>query len=238
MFWPDFKFPPINLYSMPKQEKKMTIQDKLIEMLTMQDALNQMLHAKWKDQPWDMSQAIIAECGELLDELGFKWWKHHQPNYDNVRLELVDIWHFVLNTHLVDRTENEMVLDLQDAIEHSHTFGDFDDKEACVKLREWLAIGLAESTWRTDLFLALCLNYGVTFNELYWLYMIKNTLNMFRWNNGYREGNYQKDWNGKEDNQVLMEIYEANKELPFKELYKKLEWHYQNKVAPRIILPQ
>lgn len=216
----------------------MTDQEKLIEMLTMQDALNQMLHANWKDQPWDMSQAIIAECAELLDELNFKWWKHYETNYNNVRLELVDLWHFIMNAYLVSGVENDIVMDLQDTIEHSHTYGDWDDDEARVKVREWLAIGLAEGTWRMDLFLGLCLNYGIDFNELYWLYMMKNTLNMFRWNNGYREGTYKKDWNGVEDNVVLMEIYVANKRLPFKELYKKLEWHYQNKVANRIIVPQ
>lgn len=214
----------------------MTNQDKLAEMFTMQDTLNMMLHKEWKDQPWDMNQAIIAEAGELLKELGFKWWKQHEPDYDNVRIELVDLWHFILNTYLVKRNETELTTDWQDHIEHSYTYYDFTDEVACSMLTEWLAEGLTNSHWDIGVFLGLCRNYGLTFEELCWLYMVKNTLNMFRWNNGYREGTYSKDWNGKEDNAVLMEIYAANKEIPFKELYKKLEWHYINKVKPRIIL--
>lgn len=210
----------------------------LQEMFAMQNALNNMLHKEWKKQPWDMSQAILVEAGELMAELGYKWWKHHEPNYDNVRIELIDIWHFMLNTYLFDGIESDIAADLQDAIEHSHTYGEFTDQQTCTNIRDWVSIGLAEDTWRMDMFLALCLNYGVDFEELYWLYMIKNTLNMFRWNNGYREGTYEKMWNDKEDNMVLMEIWEANKEKPFTELYKLLERHYQLHVKPRIIIPQ
>ena len=35
---------------------------------------------------------------------------------------------------------------------------------------------------------------------------MKNVLNKFRQDNGYKEGTYRKIWNGKEDNVVLSEI--------------------------------
>ena len=44
---------------------------------------------------------------------------------------------------------------------------------------------------------------GMTFQEMYLLYVGKNTLNKFRWDNGYKEGTYVKVWRGKEDNEVL-----------------------------------
>lgn len=44
------------------------------------------------------------------------------------------------------------------------------------------------------------------FDELYRAYVAKNVLNMFRQDNGYREGRYIKTWGGREDNQVLAEL--------------------------------
>ena len=39
---------------------------------------------------------------ELLDHFGWKWWKLQPGDLDQVRLELVDIWHFGLSDLLRD----------------------------------------------------------------------------------------------------------------------------------------
>ena len=44
------------------------------------------------------------------------------------------------------------------------------------------------------------------FDELYEIYIGKNVLNMFRQDNGYKEGTYNKVWNGREDNEYLADI--------------------------------
>ena len=44
------------------------------------------------------------------------------------------------------------------------------------------------------------------FDELYRTYVGKNVLNFFRQDHGYKEGHYQKIWNGKEDNEHLSAI--------------------------------
>jgi len=44
------------------------------------------------------------------------------------------------------------------------------------------------------------------FDELYEIYVGKNVLNMFRQDNGYKEGTYNKMWNGREDNEYLADI--------------------------------
>lgn len=41
---------------------------------------------------------------------------------------------------------------------------------------------------------------------VYESYCAKNILNIFRWENGYREGTYKKDWNGQEDNEYLSQV--------------------------------
>ena len=40
-------------------------------------------------------------------------------------------------------------------------------------------------------------------------YVGKNTLNFFRQDNGYKDGTYIKEWDGLEDNEVLVEILET-----------------------------
>jgi len=42
--------------------------------------------------------AMIAELGELLDEVNFKWWKNPKEiDADRVKSELIDILHFFVS---------------------------------------------------------------------------------------------------------------------------------------------
>ena len=43
----------------------------------------------------------------------------------------------------------------------------------------------------------------------------KNCLNKFRQDNGYKEGTYIKEWNGREDNVVMIEIIETMENVSF-----------------------
>jgi hypothetical protein len=54
----------------------------------------------------------------------------------------------------------------------------------------------------------------------------KNVLNRFRQDNGYKEGSYQKTWNGKEDNVVMLELLDEKMPTP-NELYEKLSSKYK-----------
>ena len=56
-------------------------------------------------------------------------------------------------------------------------------------------------------FTCLCNTLGLTFAKLSSMYISKNVLNIFRQNNGYKDGTYEKTWFGKEDNVHLMEIF-------------------------------
>lgn len=43
-------------------------------------------------------------------------------------------------------------------------------------------------------------------NELYRQYVGKNVLNFFRQDHGYKDGTYHKIWNGREDNEHLVDV--------------------------------
>jgi len=76
--------------------------DMLATMARMQDGYNQVLHAQWRDQGFRFYRAIWVECAEMLDHYGWKWWKHGTPDMDQVKLELVDIWHFGMSDLMRD----------------------------------------------------------------------------------------------------------------------------------------
>src|SRR4029077_14730270 len=75
----------------------MQIAEQLEAMAELQDSLNRNVHAAWRTQGHQYYRAIWVECAELLDHFGWKWWKHQRPDLDQVKLEIVDIWHFGLS---------------------------------------------------------------------------------------------------------------------------------------------
>ena len=67
---------------------------KAVTMLEMQDAMNRKVDEDWLDKNREWYRAVWIECAELMDPYGYKWWKQQQPDIEQVRLEIVDIWHF------------------------------------------------------------------------------------------------------------------------------------------------
>jgi len=49
------------------------------------------LRKKWFMQ---FELALRQECSEAIDSLSWKWWKKMEDDWDNVKIELVDILHF------------------------------------------------------------------------------------------------------------------------------------------------
>jgi len=38
--------------------------------------------------------ALRQESAEAVDSLNWKWWKHDQDDWDNIKIELIDMLHF------------------------------------------------------------------------------------------------------------------------------------------------
>ena len=77
-------------------------QTMLNTMVTMQEEHNLLVHAQWREQGFEFYRAMWVECAEMLDHFGWKWWKQQSPDIDQVKLELVDIWHFALSELMRD----------------------------------------------------------------------------------------------------------------------------------------
>jgi hypothetical protein len=57
-------------------------------------------------------------------------------------------------------------------------------------------------------FFTACDAINFDMEELFRMYKAKNILNIFRQHNGYKEGTYIKTWDGMEDNDYLLSVYE------------------------------
>lgn len=177
-------------------------------MLAMQDAINTQVHADWRSRgnPW--YRAIWVECAELLDHYGWKWWKGQQPDLDQVRLELVDIWHFGLSTLLArDLPADAIAAEFAAALARPVPRGDDEVFRGAVE--RFAARTLAVQDFDLPGFAVLMQVIEFDFDELYRRYVGKNVLNRFRQDHGYQEGTYRKHWQGREDNEWLVELSTA-----------------------------
>ena len=75
---------------------------------------------------------------------------------------------------------------------------------------------------------------GMDWTSLFRQYIGKNVLNMFRQDHGYKAGTYIKIWDGREDNEHLVEILELA-ELNDGDVRDAL---YQSLKARYVVLPE
>ena len=211
------------------------------KMVKLQHQFNKQVAEDYLDKNFNWNSAIIAESGELLDSLGYKWWKKQEPDMENVKIEAIDLLHFVISD----------ILQLNYNYEES-LIASFID-ETISEFEESFTSDIYEKEFEDeDLFgLVNILNYNeiprfatlkIIFKKLdmsnedvYIAYITKNCLNKFRQDNGYKDGSYIKNWNGREDNIVAFEIANergADEEL-FEQLYLDLETYYKEEVLEK-----
>jgi len=224
--------------------------DKIKQMLLLQQQLNDATSgAGWengvtnKGKPIDWKRCIYLEAAELVDSYPWKHWKNidAKPDYENIKIEVVDIWHFVMSEALrVYKKENiGTINDLTNDIKSVPFYDEFsklskennlDNYQQIAKIEELLAVLFADKSIKDLLnaFFKMSIGLNIDLNELYQLYIGKNILNQFRQDHGYKEGKYIKDWHGVEDNVVMQQILQGNPDITPEQLYQLLEKKYPN----------
>ena len=198
-------------------------------MARMQEAHNRQVHPDWRTKRYEYYRAVWVECAELLDHFGWKWWKKQAPDLAQVKLELVDIWHFGLSELLrADELDAEVaeVLD----VPPSEGAG----AEGLRQAVEALATACLQSKgFSVERFADVMAALPMSFDELFRLYVGKNVLNGFRQDHGYKDGTYRKAWAGREDNEHLMELLDGVDEpaTAAQDLYARLEARYRETAA-------
>jgi dimeric dUTPase (all-alpha-NTP-PPase superfamily) len=208
-------------------------------MLTLQANMNAKVNPDWLNAGYPYLRAVVVEGAEAMEHNGWKWWKKQACDLGQLQMELVDIWHFTLSHILLevkgDQAHATKLLLSQltegNAIKFDNKTYIINELDLISKIE--LEVGLAAARRiSVPLFAALLTDCQMDWKELYCQYVSKNVLNFFRQDHGYKEGTYDKHWNGREDNEHLVEVMtEIDSEHPeFQHiLYESLKDRYSNR---------
>ncbi len=178
------------------------MQTQILTMLALQDSMNSKVHPAWREQGYEWYRAIWVECAELMDHYGWKWWKKQQPDVEQVKLELIDIWHFGLSDLLMQHESVDVLAEtLAAALRENYAVQEFR-----TALESFVQTTLNLRAFDLTAFAHLMAAAGLDFDALYSGYVGKNVLNFFRQDHGYKDGSYIKNWSGREDNEHLVEL--------------------------------
>lgn len=193
-------------------------------VIEMQRELNRQISPRWEKSGHKWGDAIWTECAELLDHIGWKWWKDHEPNMDQARLEVVDIWHFVMSWAIQEGVEEMLVEICDDSMERKAAV-ELEGVRGAVRSMALSALSGGMDT--SSAFSDLVYEMGMTIDDVNYLYIGKHTLNRFRQDHGYGNGSYIKIWGGVEDNEVLTHIMTGGVSEP-SAIYAELLEHYMD----------
>lgn len=207
-----------------------TINDKLMRCLHLQDSFNSAVNPEWKTAGYAWNRAMWVEAAELADHYGYKWWKNinSAPDTKQILLELVDIFHFLLSDLMIRRrlTGSEHAANVLNAFAFAKAHSPKNaNKETVLKTVETFVEDCVTNEYALNSYFRMVVVFGFTLEDIVDYYLGKNVLNLFRYDNGYKTGEYKKIWNGVEDNKVLEEILDTG-ERDFETIYRKLQEVY------------
>ena len=204
------------------------MKNKILEMLKLQDKMNNSVNPNWRTANYTWTDAIMVEAVEAIEHFGWKWWKNQEPDIEQAKMELVDIWHFALSNAMVATHDNMTLEQLADDLA-THIKKEKWQSEIHISFVDYMRQVVATAAnggFSAPSFFFAMHKIGLSFDDLYIQYIAKNCLNSFRQANGYKEGTYIKIWNNEEDNIHLLQIINNHPEIQgdnfFPELYKKL----------------
>ncbi len=227
-------------------EETSSFPSKLEEMFVLQKRLNDDTNGvNWElginkyDKEINWLRCIHMEVAELIDSTPWKHWKNisSKPDFNNIHIELVDVWHFLMS-YILQETNIPKAVSLVNThcIYEAVDMVDIDVKVIVKEAEKLSYIAFAIETGNMptfsgverfiDQFFRCCKLSGLSFTWLQKLYIGKNSLNKFRQANGYKDGSYIKIWNGDEDNVVMIKILEKQKNIDFDIVYQELEKEY------------
>jgi dimeric dUTPase (all-alpha-NTP-PPase superfamily) len=179
--------------------------------------MNSKVNPAWVAANNNWHRAIQVEGVEAIEHHGWKWWKKQECDLAQLRMELVDIWHFILSASIqakygtiaLARMEMQAELNLrQKSVQFDNQYYVLAQLSLLEKLDLLVGVAAAKRT-NLALFESLLNDCGMDWNDLYKQYVGKNVLNVFRQDHGYKDGTYIKIWDGREDNEHLIEMLEV-----------------------------
>lgn len=233
----------------------------VVAILDLQDALNtKTCGINWKDGRTDEGNStdwyryIYMELTELIESFPYKHWKDlsKPADIDNAKIEVVDVWHFLMGVLLSLKT-NKVAL-AQKIIEIEATVDEVElmDVNNFVTVERLMSACLQNSIalkvdgekhideyYITYLFMKIVVSFfegGL--KEMESLYLGKNALNKIRQDYGYKDSSYEKMWlneNGEkvEDNVVMTSLLAGIENPSFESIYNELAEYYETKAVSK-----
>lgn len=216
--------------------------NQLGHMFSLQDELNKVVDHNWIElnRPW--YRAVWTECEEIMDHLVWKWWKKPNPDMEQAKMELVDIWHFGMSDMITKYgLDEDLLMRAAAAMENAALVHMPDNQPDLLDAVETFAADTIK-TKSFDLFsfAFLMCQFKMSYDELYFQYIGKNVLNRFRQDNGYKDGTYEKVWRDKEDNvhlsEILKDLQVADATINLEDIiYNLLEVGYKDHLSFNIV---
>jgi len=224
--------------------------DKILLMLQLQAQLNDATNGEdWtkgttkNGKIIDWKRCIYMECCEMIDSFAWKHWKaiDADPDWANLQIEVVDVWHFIMSLGLEDYSVNfrgtteDLAIKISQMpgyqrIRESSSLEYGDINEIMTKVEDLIFNAVDRNGFDSEKliedFFELAYLSALDLETLYRLYVGKNVLNQFRQDHGYKEGSYIKIWNGEEDNVIMQRQFVENENIKPKTLYGALQMVY------------
>lgn len=222
--------------------------NRILQMLQLQQALNDNTNGKnWEQGTTkngkiiDWKRCIYLECAELIESYPWKHWKNidAEADYQNIKIETVDIWHFIMSQALQEYKVQNIgtVEDLAKKINHLEDMSNFTGSVAKSEKNYYEQIEVAEALMRILFcshsiealiiaFIHVAIEAELNLDALYKLYIGKNILNKFRQDHGYKDGSYIKIWEGEEDNTYMQKFLDERPDITPDALYDALKECY------------
>lgn len=189
-----------------------------------------------KGKTIDWNLCIIMELCELIDSYPWKHWKSisDTPDFDNIKIELVDVLHFILSldleevynktqsvldhslvVHSIEFLQNPVIkkscrYDIDKILSDNPFIAPVDHLLDIVKhwVKSETMTAMAHYRYLSGIMQYLEEHELFTEEEMFKLYFGKNALNYFRQQHGYKEGTYIKNWGEEysEDNEYMLHI--------------------------------
>jgi len=209
-----------------------TLTHYLTEMIHVQDDLGLRQNTHWREKDWDFRLAAIEEVIETIEHLKWKWWKNSDNitekdiDWEAVHYEAADVFNFLTTYLLKECSYHSVVRTFVKSYERSLS-GDFQSpsiKNALSFSKDLIGslIGnrfAEDESYATYQGEELALMYfrflhavGLDPVRLRAIYLAKAELNIFRWENGMKEGTYINVWNGVKDDVFLKKIVNMTNE--------------------------
>lgn len=207
----------------------------LIGMLELQNTMNEKVNPDWINAGYNWRRATWLEAAELVESTPWKWWKQGEMNVENIKTEVVDIWHFALSQCLIDSGWNASaarhVIDIDRAsavmLDAWRSSRGVAASDVAVAAEYLVHIALkSDARYPYGSVVQLVNSAGLSSDELYTRYLAKNVLNIFRQDYGYKAGTYIKQWGAGEDNDFVTGFLSSNPTPTPEELRSALEKRY------------